>query len=219
MTPTLSNPLAVKVEIPAGRNTIQGDFQIPARPKGLILISHGTGSGRHSPRNKFVAKMMRMNDFATLMIDLFTDEEDDQRVAGRHLVESAILSERLVNATQWALRQSESEGLPLGYYGAGSGAAVAIRAAVEGPARISAVVSRGGPMETVGEFLPKLESPFLMLVGGGDDAVLAAHRRAFSVLQGKVKLEIIPKATHLFDEPGALEQVADHSVEWFKEHL
>jgi pimeloyl-ACP methyl ester carboxylesterase len=205
----------VAIEVDVGR--LDGTLTVPDRPKGLVLFAHGTGSGRLSPRNAFVASELQKRRIATLLFDLLTPAEDTEY---RTRFDIELLTNRLLLATQWARGEPELASLPLGYFGASTGAAAALRAAVGMPAAPRAIVSRGGrPDLAGGETLGRVTSPTLLLVGGRDTPVIALNRDALARLGGEKQLRVIPGASHLFEEPGTLEQVAQQAAEWFEQHF
>ena len=208
------------VQIPAGQARLEGMLGIPEGARGIVLFAHGSGSSRHSPRNRFVAEMLRQAYLATLLMDLLTEEEEaiDQQT-GRHRFNIGLLTKRLVSATDWLARFPETRSLKIGYFGASTGAAAALVAAAERPDMVSAVVSRGGRPDLAGGALAHVWAPTLLIVGGQDRLVLALNREALAKLKGEKKLEIIPGATHLFEEPGTLEGAAALARDWFQRHL
>jgi len=207
-----------EIEIPVSNNLfLPARLYKPEKAYGLVLFAHGAGSSRLSERNNFVAKIMEDNQIASLLFDLLTEKED-QNYDNRFDIN--LISERLTDATRWAERFCKTEKLPFGYFGASTGAAAALRvAAILGPEKIKAVVSRGGRPDLAEEGLPSVLSPTLLLVGELDDIVIELNRIAYQKLGGVKKMEIIPGATHLFEEPGMLEMVADKAVLWFKKYL
>ena len=205
-----------EVQIPIKNGFLPGTLQIPEETIGLIIFSHGSGSSRKSPRNNYVAKLMHTRKMATLLFDLLTEMEDLQ-FNNRFNIE--LLTQRLLAATQWIREYLTEPNLPIGYFGASTGAASALKAAAHYREKIAAVVSRGGRPDLAFEDLPRVTAPTLLLVGGLDTQVLALNRRALRNLNAKSKLEIVPGATHLFVEPGKLEQVARLSANWFEEHF
>jgi putative phosphoribosyl transferase len=213
------NSLHSSVEIPAGAARLQGDLHVPHDARGVVLFAHGSGSSRHSPRNRFVAQTLQQAGLATVLLDLLTEPEEslDQRT-GHLRFDIDLLSGRLVHATRWALQQPSLGGLRIGYFGASTGAAAALVAAAEIP-EIAAVVSRGGRPDLAGAALDRVYAPVLLMVGGADHTVLNLNRHAMTRLTGEKKLEIVPGATHLFEEPGALEQVARLASLWFDQWL
>jgi putative phosphoribosyl transferase len=209
-----------EVQIQAGREDLFGNLDIPEGATGLVVFAHGSGSSRHSPRNQFVARTLNNAGLATLLFDLLTQEEEaiDLRT-GEHRFNIGLLAERLVYATRWARQQEETRDLRIGYFGSSTGGAAALVAAAEIPQDVGAVVSRGGRPDLAGEALPKVQAPTLLIVGGNDDIVIELNEQARDRMRCEVKLEIVPGATHLFEEPGALEQVAQLASDWFVRHL
>jgi putative phosphoribosyl transferase len=209
-----------EVQIHAGRAVLSGDLNIPENANALVLFAHGSGSSRHSPRNQFVARTLNDVGLATLLFDLLTQEEEAIDTQTRELrFNIQLLAERLVHATKWAKQQEETRDLRIGYFGSSTGGAAALVAAVELPQNIGAVVSRGGRPDLAGEALPKVKAPTLLIVGGNDDIVIELNEQARDKMRCEVKLEIVPGATHLFEEAGALEQVAKLANDWFLLHL
>jgi putative phosphoribosyl transferase len=209
-----------QVQLPAGPVRLEGVLGIPEGARGIVLFAHGSGSSRHSPRNRFVAEQLRQAYLATLLMDLLTLEEEaiDQR-AGQHRFDIGLLANRLVSATDWLARFPETRQLKIGYFGASTGAAAALVAAAERPDSVSAVVSRGGRPDLAGAALAQVRAPTLLIVGGRDQPVLALNQQALVHLKGEKQLVIIPGATHLFEEPGALEGVAALARDWLVRHL
>ena len=209
-----------EVQIPAGRAVLSGNLTIPENAIALVLFAHGSGSSRHSPRNQFVARTLNRAGLGTLLFDLLTPEEEALDIHTReHRFNIGLLAERLVHATKWARQQEETRDLHIGYFGSSTGGAAALVAAAEIPQDIGAVVSRGGRPDLAGDALPKVQAPTLLIVGGNDDVVIELNEMARDQMRCEVKLEIIPGATHLFEEPGALEQVAKLASDWFSLHL
>lgn len=196
--------------------TLPGEIAIPTGATGIVIFAHGSGSSRLSPRNRFVAQALQHNGIGTLLFDLLTEEED-QYYARRFDIE--LLTSRLVGATDWVQKQPQMESLAIGYFGASTGSAAALRAAVEEDLIVRAIVSRGGRPDMVEEILPEVNAPTLLIVGGNDETVLALNRRAYDRLVTVKKLEVVPGASHLFEEPGALERVADLATNWFQQYL
>ncbi|HLX30393.1 MAG TPA: dienelactone hydrolase family protein [Casimicrobiaceae bacterium] len=208
------------ITIPAGDASLDGDLTIPAGAKGIVLFAHGSGSSRSSPRNVWVAERLQQSGLATLLFDLLTSSEDARDTYTRqHRFDIGLLAKRLALATRWVDAQPELASLPLGYFGASTGAAAALVAASELGNRVGAVVSRGGRPDLAGDALAKVKAPTLLVVGGADDVVLDLNRRALALLGSEKRIEIVPGATHLFEEPGALERVADLAAEWLVEFL
>ena len=208
-----------EVRIPAGRVTLDGNLTTIDGATAIVLFVHGSGSSRHSPRNQFVARTLNNAGLATLLFDLLTPEEDaiDARTAElRFNIE--LLGERLVHATNWAKQQEQTLNLRIGYFGSSTGGGAALVAAAELPQDAGAVVSRGGRPDLAGEALPKVQAPTLLIVGGRDDIVIELNEQARDRMRCEVKLQIVPGATHLFEEPGALERVAELASDWFLLH-
>jgi dienelactone hydrolase len=209
------------VSVPADGVSLAGDLIIPAAARGLVLFAHGTGSSRHSPRNRFVAAELRKAGLATLLIDLLTEAEErvDERSAGSLRFDVGLLARRLRAASSWLLASPATADLPLGYFGASTGAAAALVAAAGPSGPVGAIVSRGGRPDLAGPALGSVRAPTLLIVGGSDDVVIPLNQRALEALQCEKRLEIVPGATHLFEETGALERVAELAAGWFREHL
>jgi putative phosphoribosyl transferase len=205
--------------IPAGKVELEGDLAIPPRARGLVLFAHGSGSSRKSSRNRFVARSLRERGIATLLFDLLTVDEERVDAIDAHLrFDIPLLAERLGTVTDWIRTFGPTRNLDLGYFGASTGAAAAIIAAAEHP-YVAAVVSRGGRPDLAGDALAHVRTPTLLIVGGADRTVLALNRQALDRMTAPVQLAIVPHATHLFEEPGALEDVASIAGDWFGEHL
>ncbi|HAO93827.1 MAG: hydrolase [Deltaproteobacteria bacterium GWC2_56_8] len=202
------------VFIEAGKVRLEGSLVVPEGAEGVVLFAHGSGSSRHSPRNNFVAQVLRKSGMGTLLMDLLTREEDMDYDA-RFDIE--LLSGRLETTTYWL--KDEMPGSSIGYFGASTGAAAALKAAVSMGETIGAVVSRGGRPDLAFDSLPKVKAPTLLIVGGRDDVVIDLNRKAYAKLKCDKELVIVPGATHLFEEPGALEEVARLAAFWFKERL
>ena len=209
-----------EVEIQAGHAVLSGNLTIPDGAVALVLFAHGSGSSRHSPRNQFVARTLKDAGLATLLFDLLTPEEEaiDMRT-GDLRFNIGLLAERLVHATNWAKQQDETRDLRTGYFGSSTGGAAALVAAVDIPQDVDAIVSRGGRPDLAGDALPKVQAPSLLIVGGNDDIVIELNEMARDRMRCEVKLEIVPGATHLFEEPGALEKVAKLASDWFVSHI
>jgi putative phosphoribosyl transferase len=205
-----------QVTVPIGRLSLPGTLAWPEHPSGLVLFAHGSGSSRLSPRNQAVARQLRAAGLATLLFDLLTPREADQR---QNVFEIPLLAQRLRVATDWALTQPEVAGLAAGYFGASTGAAAALLAAALPGARVGAVVSRGGRPDLAGDALYSVRAPTLLIVGGRDQAVLELNRQAYRRLTCPKRLLVIPGATHLFEEPGTLEAAGEAAASWLLEHL
>jgi dienelactone hydrolase len=208
------------VQIPIGSVTLTGDLQIPRHATGLVLFAHGSGSSRHSPRNQYVARVLREAGQGTLLFDLLTRaEEAEDACAGQLRFDIRFLAERLVAATRCVSSQAEAQLLPIGYFGASTGGAAALMAAAVPGSNVRAVVSRGGRPDLAGDALPLVKAPTLLIVGGYDDEVVQLNEEAYAQMRCERKLEVVPRATHLFEEPGALEEVARLAAAWFQQHL
>src|SRR5437867_3688539 len=207
------------VRIEAGREVLFGNLNILENATTLVLFAHGSGSSRYSPRNQFVARTLNNAGLATLLFDLLTQQEEaiDMRTR-EHRFNIALLAERLVHGTKWAKQQEQTRDLLAGYFGSSTGGAAALVAAAELPQDVGAVVSRGGRPDLAGEALPKVQAPTLLIVGGNDGVVIELNEQARDRMRCEVKLESGPAATHLFEEPGALEQVAKLASDWFLLH-
>jgi putative phosphoribosyl transferase len=209
---------AHEIQIPADDVTLEGELRTPAGAKGIVLFAHGSGSSRHSPRNQFVARTIRERNVGTLLFDLLTsDEEAEDFHTGYLRFNINLLARRLIAVSEWVKR--EQQHLRIGYFGSSTGGGAALVAAAALGAEIGAVVSRGGRPDLAGDSLLRVESPTLLIVGGNDEPVISLNERAYALLHCKKELRIIPGATHLFEEPGALEEVARQSSEWFEMHL
>lgn len=208
------------VEIPVGPEALQGDLVVPAGAEGVVLFAHGSGSSRQSPRNRYVARALQHAGLATLLIDLLTLKEeviDLQTAQLRFNID--LLAERLQEAAEWLVTTPLTKNLRIGLFGASTGAAAALVTASRRPEVVGAIVSRGGRPDLAGSALPRVEAPTLLIVGGEDTPVIALNRQALASLRGTKRLDIVPGATHLFEEPGALEQVASLASEWFLRYL
>jgi putative phosphoribosyl transferase len=213
---TNTKPRERWVEIPAGARLVRGVLSLPPEPSAVVAFAHGSGSGRLSPRNRFVAGALEDAGLATLLIDLLEEDEAQDR---RRVFDIELLAERLQHAASWLEQDPETSGLRLGYFGASTGAAAALVAAARRPGRVGAVVSRGGRPDLAWADLPAVAAPTLLLVGGHDEEVLELNRRALARLACPKELIVIPGATHLFPEPGALEEVAALATRWLVRHL
>jgi len=208
------------IRIPVTGAMLSADLVIPADARGLILFAHGSGSSRHSHRNQFVARVLQQSAFATLLMDLLTEDEERIDNQTRELrFDIDLLAGRLSTSVQWTSAQDLLKDLPVGLFGASTGAAAALVAAANHPDDVKAVVSRGGRPDLAGERLAKVKAPTMLIVGGHDDAVLALNEQAKARMPGEVTLKIVPRATHLFEEPGALAQVAEFAAAWFSRTL
>ena len=209
-----------EVQIPVGRALLSGNLTIPENAIALVLFAHGSGSSRRSPRNQFVARTINRAGLGTLLFDLLTPEEEALDIHTReHRFNISLLVGRLVDATEWVRQQKETRDLHIGYFGSSTGGAAALVAAAEIPQDIRAVVSRGGRPDLAGDALPRVQAPTLLIVGGNDDVVIELNEMARDQMRCEVRVEIIPGATHLFEEAGALEHVAKLARDWFVDHL
>ena len=208
------------VKVTTSKVTLEGDLCIPSNASGVVVFAHGSGSGRRSSRNRYVGQVLRQSGLATLLFDLLTEEEEKSDVqTGRYRFDIRLLANRLVSTMQWLKQNPETKDMNIGYFGASTGAAAALVAAAEHPTDVGAVVSRGGRPDLVRTALPYVKSPTLLIVGGRDLPVMAMNRDAFSELHSEKKLVVIPGATHLFEEAGALEEVAKLATNWFANYL
>jgi dienelactone hydrolase len=204
------------VHVPANGIKLESALIIPADAEGVVLFAHGSGSSRHSPRNNFVAQVLHRSGMGTLLMDLLTTEEDS---VYENRFDIDLLTWRLERATQWLMEQPESKTLDIGYFGASTGAAAALQAAATFGTSIGAVVSRGGRPDLAMPVLERVESPTLLIVGGLDDIVIDLNRKAYAKLKAEKHLAIVPGATHLFEEPGTLQEAAHLAAKWFERHL
>jgi len=211
----------VEVKIPFGDLTLAGNLTLPHDAIGIVLFAHGSGSGRHSPRNRFVASHLQESGLATLLFDLLTEEEESiDQYTGHLRFDIGLLADRLVVATDWVVRQPEMSELPVGYFGVSTGGGAALVAAADRQDRVKAVVSRGGRPDLARDSLPLVNAPTLLIVGGDDDVVIELNQSALRRLGSRTKeLKIVPGASHLFEEPGKLEEVAHLAAEWFGKNL
>jgi len=208
------------VLVPADSVLLEGDLSVPTQALGVVLFAHGSGSSRKSPRNRYVADLLNESSLATLLIDLLTEDEQEVDLQTAHLrFDIALLSKRLIAITEWLGKCTEVGGLPIGHFGASTGAAAALRAAAELPRTVRAVVSRGGRPDLAGPALGRVEAPTLLIVGGADHTVLDLNRRAIALMHCVTELAIVPGASHLFEEPGALTRVASLARDWFGNKL
>jgi putative phosphoribosyl transferase len=197
-------------------NQLDADLRVPASPQGVVIFAHGSGSSRLSPRNQAVAEALVDAGLATLLFDLLSEEEAAARA---NVFDIDLLGSRLLDAIDWVRGEPELTELPIGLFGASTGAAAALQAAAARPAQVSCVVSRGGRPDLAGEALERVAAPTLLIVGGQDDTVLMLNREAMQRIGSLCRLEIVPGATHLFEEPGALDQVTALATRWFRQHL
>jgi putative phosphoribosyl transferase len=208
------------VSISVGRIALQGDLRLPEGAGGVVVFAHGTGSSRFSPRNTYVARVLERAGLATLLMDLLTSGEEEVDARTGHLrFDVGLLARRLLAATEWLAQQPDTRHLVVGYFGASTGGGAALVAAAERPQAIGAVVSRGGRPDLAGPALPRVATPTLLIVGGRDEPVIELNQQAFDQLRCEKRLEIVPGATHLFEEPGTLEQVAELARGWFSRYL
>jgi putative phosphoribosyl transferase len=208
------------VRVAAGPVMLDGNLSVPEGARGIVLFAHGSGSSRLSPRNRHVAQLLNQATLATLLVDLLTsDEEAVDRQTAQLRFDIGLLAERLVGFTDWLAENPETRHLRIGYFGASTGAGAALVAAAERPDAVGAVVSRGGRPDLAGSALTRVRAPTLLIVGGNDGQVIALNRAALAQLRCEKQLVIVPGATHLFEEPGALEQVALLARNWFERHL
>jgi putative phosphoribosyl transferase len=209
-----------QVRLTAGQVELEATLAVPSEARGVVLFAHGSGSSRHSPRNRFVAEQLREGGMATLLVDLLTAREEAIDLSTRPLrFDIGLLAERLVGAVEWLGQEQATQALPVGLFGASTGAAAALVAAATLPDAVEAVVSRGGRPDLAGDVLTRVRAPSLFIVGGRDEQVIELNQEAMARMHAPVRLEIVPRATHLFEEPGALEQVARLAGEWFVRNL
>lgn len=207
---------SAEVAIPASGRTVRGLLSLPAGAPGVVAFAHGSGSGRFSPRNQFVARILQEAGLATLLIDLLEDDEAEDRAL---VFDIELLAQRLEAAALWLKDHEATRGLRLGYFGASTGAGAALVAAARSPVAVSAIVSRGGRPDLAGEALERVTAPTLLIVGGNDEIVLELNREAYQRLRCPRQLDIVPGASHLFSEPGALEEVSRLARDWFLRYL
>ena len=203
-------------QVLVGPHALAGDLDLPAGARALVLFAHGSGSSRHSPRNRFVAEVLRGRRLGTLLFDLLSEDEGHD---GANVFDIRLLAQRLLQAMAWVRERTDLSGLTLGLFGASTGAAAALVAAAERPRDVAAVVSRGGRPDLAGPALLQVRAPTLLIVGALDVEVLALNRRALQQLGCEKRLDVVPRATHLFEEAGALERVSDTASEWLSAHL
>ncbi len=208
------------VRVSIGPVTLEGNLSLPPEARGIVLFAHGSGSSRNSPRNQYVAGVLNQGSTATLLMDLLTpDEEAEDLLTGHLRFDIPLLAERVVGATDWLQQNPETRSLAIGYFGASTGAAAALVAAATRPDAVRAIVSRGGRPDLAGASLADVRAPTLLIVGGHDQMVVRMNQDALEQLRAEKKLQIIPGATHLFEEPGALERVAALARGWFEKYL
>jgi dienelactone hydrolase len=219
-TPDRDDSAALEVQIQAGDVQLDGTLSVPADAQGIVIFAHGSGSSRFSSRNRYVASHLNRARLATLLFDLLTREEEtiDARTAELRY-DIALLAKRLVDAADWIANQSDTRDLPIGYFGASTGGGAALVAAAQRRDQIAAVVSRGGRPDLADDALPVVRAPTLLIVGSLDVPVIEMNREAFGQLNCEKRMEIVPGASHLFEEPGTLEDVAQLATTWFTEHL
>jgi putative phosphoribosyl transferase len=207
---------AQAVQITAEQLTLEGLLSVPPHAPGMVIFAHGSGSGRFSPRNNFVARRLQQDGLATLLLDLLTEEEAGDR---RKVFDIDLLADRLLLARGWAEADPRTRHLTIGYFGASTGAGAALQAAAREPSNVMAVVSRGGRPDLAEPYLPSVIAPTLLIVGGHDKPVIEMNQAAYELLTCPKRLTVVPGATHLFEEPGTLEQVAEQADRWFGRHF
>ncbi len=208
------------VTLPVDGGAIEGNLLIPTSAAGIVVFAHGSGSSRHSPRNRFVAESLHSRNLGTFLIDLLTREEERIDDRTRHLrFDIDLLAGRLRDTADWLAAHPQTRDYPIGYFGASTGAAAALVAAAQGAQQVAAIVSRGGRPDLAGPAIERVSTPTLLIVGGADQAVIEFNRQAYARLRVEKRIEIVPGATHLFEEPGALEQVARLAGDWFAGHM
>jgi len=218
LTSTHRSPKPVQVAV--GPHSLAGDLAVPEGARGLVMFAHGSGSSRFSPRNRYVADTLHQNDLGTLLIDLLTPQEEAiDDVTGRLRFDIGLLADRLVALRNWAQTVPELRDLDVGLFGASTGGGAALLAAAQQPHDFQAVVSRGGRPDLAGSALARVVAPTLLIVGERDEMVIELNQRAMAQMHAEVRLEIVPRATHLFEEPGALEEVARLAADWFTKYL
>ena len=208
------------VVIPVGDVMLQATFTLPPGARGAVAFAHGSGSGRHSPRNRYVAGVLNHGGFGTVLADLLTEEEERIDLHTAELrFDIDLLARRVTAVVDWLAASAETAALAIGLFGASTGAAAALVAAAERPEKVKAVVSRGGRPDLARDALPRVKAPTLLIVGGRDEVVIELNRQAYDQLQTEKRVEVVPGATHLFEEPGTLERVAELATQWFSSHL
>lgn len=216
MTSSTKMEAPQEVTIRSGHLRLDGYLGVPPSPLGIVVFAHGSGSGRVSPRNNFVARYLQQGKVATLLIDLLTPDEADDR---RKVFDIDLLADRVLLAKAWLEQDARTKGLGIGYFGASTGAGAALQAAVRDPSSIQAVVSRGGRPDLAETYLSSVAAPTMLIVGGNDEPVIEMNLAAYRLLSCPKRLVIVSGATHLFEEPGALEQVAEHALLWFQQNF
>ena len=216
MTSSTKMEAPQEVTIRSGHLRLDGYLGVPPSPLGIVVFAHGSGSGRVSPRNNFVARYLQQGRVATLLIDLLTRDEADDR---RKVFDIDLLADRVLLAKAWLEQDARTKGLGIGYFGASTGAGAALQAAVRDPSSIQAVVSRGGRPDLAETYLSSVAAPTMLIVGGNDEPVIEMNLAAYRLLSCPKRLVIVPGATHLFEEPGTLEQVAEHALLWFQQNF
>jgi len=208
------------VQVSAGSATLEGTLVIPANARAVVLFAHGSGSSRHSPRNRFVAEVLQEGGLATLLVDLLTGEEEETDARTRQMrFDIDLLARRLIGAIDWLANQPATRDFRVGLFGASTGGGAALAAAADRPDRVGAVVSRGGRPDLAGSALRAVQAPTLLIVGEWDEPVIELNEQASRQMRAEVRLEIVPRATHLFEEPGALDDVARLARDWFARYL
>lgn len=205
-----------EIRVPIDDVVVAGHLTVPQRPRGIVVFAHGSGSSRHSPRNRYVADVLVSAGLATLLFDLLTPAEEADRA---NVFDIELLARRLIGVTVWQRTQDDTAGLQVCYFGASTGGGAALRAAADPQVEIAAVVSRGGRPDLAGAWLGKVDAPTLLIVGGRDETVLELNRQAAAAITAECAIAVVPGATHLFEEPGALEQVAAVARDWFLDHV
>ncbi len=212
----MTTQLEQRVKITNGKLFLEGILGLATGSRGVVVFAHGSGSGRLSPRNNFVAHQLQRDGFATLLLDLLTQEEAEDR---RKVFDINLLTDRLLLAKAWLASETKTRNLGIGYFGASTGAGAAIQASAREPSNVHAIVSRGGRPDLAEPYLPSVTAPTLLIVGGHDEPVIEMNQAAYELLTCEKQLIIVPGATHLFEEPGTLEQVAEHASKWFQRYL
>lgn len=215
-----SNMHEKQVHVKIGKIILEGNLAIPKASRGIVLFAHGSGSSRHSPRNQYVARVLQKAGLSTLLIDLLTIDEERVDDYTAHLrFDIALLAQRLAGATDWLIHNQKTQHFNIGYFGASTGAAAALAAATKHPDVVNAIVSRGGRPDLAGSSLPDVKAPTLLIVGGDDTTVIELNEQAREQMRTECKIVIVPGASHLFEEPGKLEEVARLATDWFLRHL